>query len=175
MIECCNPIVGPATAEASASRISFIFGLTDHRPRHQRCEEMLQERFWYLSLAETLLTFCHLVKEWGLRREEGRNHLSWERLIILAMAKSVLRSDIWRRFYRRQVRCALVKIAYCENLSLWKFIIVKIYHCENSLLWKLTIVKIAGDGILSAVSWHHYYLNGRTANIRFIVAMIRYL
>ena len=139
---------------------------------------------------ETLLTFCwqhchlvifswqhccQLVKGRGTRREEGRNHLSWEQLIMLAMAKSVLRSDIWRRFYRRQVRSALVKIGDCENWWLWKLAIVKIAHCENWQLWKVTIVKIAGDGILSAVSWHHYYLNGRTANIRFIVATIRYL
>jgi len=27
------------------------------------------------------------------------------------------------------------------------------------------VLQTAGDGLLSAVSWHHYYLNGRTANI----------
>jgi len=28
------------------------------------------------------------------------------------------------------------------------------------------VIQAAGDGLLSAISWHHYYLNGRTANIR---------
>ena len=38
--------------------------------------------------------------------------------------------------------------------------------------WLMMVVTLSGNGLLSAISWHHYYLNGRTANIRSVFTIV---